>query len=35
MLGDKRFLRSIRLRNLLSFGPDTAELELKSLKKTA
>ena len=31
MLGDKRFLRSIRLRNILSFGPDTPELELKSL----
>ena len=31
MLGDKRFLRSIKARNLLSFGPDTPELELKSL----
>jgi predicted ATPase len=31
MLGDKRFLRSILLRNLLSFGPETPELELKSL----
>ncbi len=31
MLGDKRFLRTIRLTNLLSFGPDTPELELKSL----
>jgi predicted ATPase len=31
MIGDKRFLRSIRLRNLLSFGPDTPEFELKSL----
>ncbi len=31
MLGDKRFLRTIRLRNLLSFGPDTEELELQSL----
>ncbi len=31
MLGDKRFLRTIRLRNLLSFGPDTTELELNSL----
>lgn len=31
MLGEKRFLRSIQLRNLLSFGPDTPELELKSL----
>lgn len=31
MLDEKRFLRSIQLRNLLSFGPDTPELELKSL----
>ena len=31
MLGDKRFLRAIRLRNILSFGPDTTELELQSL----
>jgi predicted ATPase len=31
MLGDKRFLRTIRARNILSFGPDTSELELKSL----
>jgi predicted ATPase len=31
MLGDKRFLRSIRSRNLLSFGPGFPELELKSL----
>jgi predicted ATPase len=31
MIGEKRFLRSIQLRNLLSFGPETAELELKSL----
>jgi predicted ATPase len=31
MLGDKRFLRRIKPRNLLSFGPDTAELELESL----
>lgn len=31
MLGDKRFLRTIRLRNILSFGPDTPELELQSL----
>jgi hypothetical protein len=23
MIGEKRFLRSIQLRNLLSFGPDT------------
>lgn len=31
MLGEKRFLRSIQLRNLLSFGPDSPELELNSL----
>jgi predicted ATPase len=31
MLGDKRFLRTIRLRNILSFGPDTPEFELQSL----
>jgi predicted ATPase len=31
MLGDKRFLRTIRARNILSFGPETAELELQSL----
>jgi predicted ATPase len=31
MIGEKRFLRSIQSRNLLSFGPDTPELELKSL----
>jgi predicted ATPase len=31
VLGDKRFLRTIRLRNLLSFGPSTEELELRSL----
>ncbi|MCL4784047.1 MAG: AAA family ATPase [Bryobacterales bacterium] len=31
MLGDKRFLRTIRVRNLLSFGPDAGELELQSL----
>ncbi len=31
MLGDKRFLRTIKLQNLLSFGPETAELELESL----
>lgn len=31
MLGEKRFLRSIQLRDLLSFGPDTPELELRSL----
>ncbi len=31
MLGDKRLLRTIRLKNLLSFGPDSDEIELKSL----
>lgn len=31
MLGDKRLIQSIQLRNLLSFGPDSAPLELKSL----
>lgn len=31
MLGDKRFLRTIKLRNILSFGPDTLELQLQSL----
>jgi predicted ATPase len=31
MLGSKRFLRTIRIRNLLSFGPDTPDLELLGL----
>lgn len=31
MPGDQRFLRTIRPRNILSFGPDTQELELRSL----
>ncbi len=31
MLGDKRFLRTIRLRNILSFGPENPELKLESL----
>jgi predicted ATPase len=31
MLGDKRFLRTIKLANILSFGSNTAELELQSL----
>jgi|SRR5271165_102244 len=31
MLGDKRFLKTIRLRNLLSFGPDSHQLELQAL----
>ena len=31
MLGDKRFLRSIKPKNVLSFGPETPELELLGL----
>jgi predicted ATPase len=31
MLGDKRLIQSIMLQNFLSFGPDAAEIELKSL----
>jgi predicted ATPase len=31
MLGDKRFLRTIKAQNILSFGPNTPELELQSL----
>ena len=31
MLGDKRFIQSLQLRNLLSFGPDTPPMELRSL----
>ena len=31
MLGDKRFIQTIRLRNLLSFGPESEEIELQSL----
>lgn len=31
MLGDKRFIQSLKLTNLLSFGPDTEEFELKAL----
>jgi predicted ATPase len=31
MLGDKRLIQSIKLKNFLSFGPDTPEFELKSL----
>src|ERR1700733_6732108 len=31
MLGDKRFLRTIRLKNILSFGPNAPELELLAL----
>lgn len=31
MLGDKRFIRTLHLQNLLSFGPSTPPLELSSL----
>ena len=31
MLGNARFLKAIRLANILSFGPDSPELELESL----
>ena len=31
MLGDKRFLKTIQPRNILSFGPETPEIELRSL----
>lgn len=31
MLGDKRLIRTIKLHNFLSFGPSSAEIELKSL----
>lgn len=31
MLGDKRFLRTIKAQNILSFGADSPELELQSL----
>src|SRR5579871_1112095 len=31
MVGDKRFLRTIRARNILSFGPQSPELELQAL----
>jgi len=31
MLGDKRFLRTFKAQNILSFGPDSPELELQSL----
>jgi predicted ATPase len=31
MLGDKRFLRTIKLKNILSFGPNAPELELLAL----
>jgi predicted ATPase len=31
MLGDKKLIESIKLQNFLSFGPEAAEIELKSL----
>ena len=31
MLGDKRFIRTLKLRNLLSFGPDSPPIELGPL----
>jgi predicted ATPase len=31
MLGDKRLIRTIRLRNLLSFGPESEEVQLLGL----
>ena len=31
MLGDKRFLKAIKLGNILSFGPNSPELELQAL----
>jgi energy-coupling factor transporter ATP-binding protein EcfA2 len=31
MLGDKRFLRTFKVRNILSFGPESPEIELQSL----
>lgn len=31
MLGEKRLIQSIKLQNFLSFGPDSEEIELKSL----
>ncbi len=31
MLGDKRFIKTLRLRNLLSFGPDSQSIELEAL----
>jgi len=31
MVADKRFLRTIRSRNILSFGPESPELQLQSL----
>jgi len=31
MLGEKRFLRTFKARNILSFGPESPEIELQSL----
>jgi len=31
MLGEKRLIKSEKLQNLLSFGPDAEEIELRSL----
>ena len=31
MLGDKRFLRTFKAQNILSFGPESPEIELQSL----
>lgn len=31
MIGDKRFIEKIKINNILSFGPDSEEIELKSL----
>jgi recombinational DNA repair ATPase RecF len=31
MLGDKRFLRTFKARNILSFGTESPEIELQSL----
>lgn len=31
MLGDKRLIKSVKLKNFLSFGPETPEIELHSL----
>ena len=31
MLGDKRFIRKLRLNNFLSFGPNSTEIELNAL----
>ncbi len=31
MIGDNRFIEKIKINNVLSFGPDIKEIELKSL----